>query len=31
MRVDEDDNVIGYKAKCTNQNGLKLYDENGYF
>ncbi|RNA07704.1 tubulin--tyrosine ligase 12 [Brachionus plicatilis] len=31
MRVDEDDIVIGYKAKFANENGLKLSDENGVF
>lgn len=29
MRVDEDENIIGYKAKYVKQNGLKLSDKNG--
>jgi hypothetical protein len=31
MRVDEDDQVIGYKAICSNENGLSKDDPIGYF
>lgn len=30
MRVDEDDQLIGYKAICTAENGLDLNDPDGY-